>query len=87
MDVPRGEYPSVDKTLSLLTTTLMNARRNVTQIYRGASTAFYEGMKYIAKNMHEAENIVVIVVPRVLEMIYGRTMHTWYRGKERRQKS
>ncbi len=33
------------------------------------------------ENMHEAENTVVIVVPRVLEMIHGRIMKTIKSGK------
>ena len=41
-------------------------------LYRGASTAFCEGMKYITQNMKEAQNTVIIVVPRVLEMINDR---------------
>lgn len=41
-------------------------------LYRGASTAFCEGMKYISQNMKECQNSVLIVVPRVLELVYNR---------------
>lgn len=41
-------------------------------LYRGASTAFCEGLKYITKNMNEAQNTVFIAVPLVLEMIYDK---------------
>ena len=45
-------------------------------LYRGASTAFCEGMKYIAQNMKEAQNTFIIVVPRVLELFYDRIKKT-----------
>ena len=45
-------------------------------LYRGASTAFCEGMKYISRNMKEARNTVIIVVPRVLELIINRLNKT-----------
>lgn len=41
-------------------------------LYRGASTAFCEGLKYITKNMNEAQNTIFIAVPLVLEMIYDK---------------
>ncbi|MCI8284439.1 MAG: AMP-binding protein [Firmicutes bacterium] len=41
-------------------------------LYRGASTAFCEGLKYITSNMKEAGNTVFIAVPLVLDMIYDR---------------
>lgn len=41
-------------------------------LYRGASTAFCEGLKYITANMKEAGNTVFIAVPLVLDMIYDR---------------
>jgi long-chain acyl-CoA synthetase len=41
-------------------------------LYRGASTAFCEGLKYITKNINEAHNTVFIAVPLVLEMIYDK---------------
>ena len=52
-------------------------------LYRGASTAFSEGMKYIVKNMREAQNTVIIGVPRILEMIHNRIFKTVKKsGKE-----
>lgn len=41
-------------------------------LYRGASTAFCEGLKYITRNMAEAQNTVFVAVPLVLEMIYNK---------------
>lgn len=75
-----------DKTLSILPIhhTYECTLGMLLVLYRGASTAFCEGMKYIVKNMHEAENTVVIVVPRVLEMIHGRITKTIKKsGKEK----
>lgn len=48
-------------------------------LYRGASTAFCEGLKYITKNMEEAGNSVFIAVPLVLEMIYEKI---WKQAKK-----
>lgn len=39
-------------------------------LYRGASAAFFEGLKYITANMKEIHNTVLISVPLVNEMIY-----------------
>lgn len=39
-------------------------------LYRGASIAFYEGLKYVAKNMVEAQPTVLIAVPLILESLY-----------------
>ena len=41
-------------------------------LYRGASTAFCEGLHYISKNMNECHNSVFIAVPLLLEMIHSR---------------
>ncbi len=41
-------------------------------LYRGASTAFCEGLKYILQNLKEAQNTILIGVPLVFEMIYSR---------------
>ncbi len=75
MDVCRIAYilPS-DKTLSILPIhhTYECTLGMLLVLYRGASTAFCEGMKYISKNMKEAQNTVIIVVPRVLELIINR---------------
>ena len=62
-----------DKTLSILPIhhTYECTLGMLLVIYRGASTAFSEGMKYITQNMKEAQNTFIIVVPRVLEMVYS----------------
>lgn len=39
-------------------------------LYRGASSAFYEGLKYINKNLAEAEATILIGVPLIFESIY-----------------
>lgn len=65
---------TTDKTLSILPIhhTYECTLGMLLVLYRGASTAFCEGMKYITQNMKEAQNTVIIVVPRVLEMINDR---------------
>lgn len=75
MDVCRVcHVKASDKTLSLLPIhhTYECTLGMLLVLYRGASTAFCEGMKYIPQNMKEAENTIIIVVPRVLEMLHGR---------------
>ena len=75
MDVCRVcHVKASDKTLSLLPIhhTYECTLGMLLILYRGASTAFCEGMKYIPQNMQEAENTIIIVVPRVLEMLHGR---------------
>lgn len=75
MDVCRiAHILTTDKTLSLLPIhhTYECTLGMLLVLYRGASTAFCEGMKYITQNMKEAQNTVIIVVPRVLEMINDR---------------
>ncbi len=63
-----------DKTLSILPIhhTYECTLGMLLVLYRGASTAFCEGMKYISQNMKEAQNTFIIAVPRVLEMVYDR---------------
>lgn len=63
-----------DKTLSLLPIhhTYECTLGMLLVLYRGASTAFCEGFKYISQNMKEAQNTFIIVVPRVLELVYDR---------------
>lgn len=39
-------------------------------LYRGASTAFCEGLKYITKNLEEANPTVFLAVPLIFENIY-----------------
>lgn len=75
MDVCRVcHVKTSDKTLSVLPIhhTYECTLGMLLVLYRGASTAFCEGMKYIPQNMKEAQNTVIIVVPRVLEMLHGR---------------
>jgi len=75
MDVCRVcHVKASDKTLSLLPIhhTYECTLGMLLILYRGASTAFCGGMKYIPQNMKEAENTIIIVVPRVLEMLHGR---------------
>lgn len=75
MDVCRiAHILTTDKTLSILPIhhTYECTLGMLLVLYRGASTAFCEGMKYITQNMKEAQNTVIIVVPRVLEMINDR---------------
>jgi len=52
-------------------------------LYRGASTAFCEGLKYITTNLKEAQTTVLIAVPLVLEMVYNKIWKTVKKqGKE-----
>lgn len=41
-------------------------------LYRGASMAFYEGLKYVNKNLAEAQATVLIGVPLIFESIYDK---------------
>lgn len=41
-------------------------------LYRGASIAFFEGLKYINKNLAEAKATVLIGVPLIFESIYDK---------------
>ncbi len=75
-----------DKTLSILPIhhTYECTLGMLLVLYRGASTAFCEGIKYISQNMKEAQNTFIIVVPRVLEMVYDRIQKGIVRsGKEK----
>ncbi len=75
MDVCRiCQVHQSDKTLSILPIhhTYECTLGMLLVLYRGASTAFSEGMKYISQNMKEAQNTYIIAVPRVLEMVHDR---------------
>ncbi|MGN0710061.1 MAG: AMP-dependent synthetase/ligase [Anaerovoracaceae bacterium] len=77
MDVCRiAHIYTWDKTLSILPIhhTYECTLGMLLVLYRGASTAFCEGLKYIIKNMQEAHNTVFIAVPRMLEMIHDNIM-------------
>lgn len=67
-----------DKTLSILPIhhTYECTLGMLLVMYRGASAAFCEGMKYILQNMKEAHNTVLVGVPRILEMVHGRIWKT-----------
>ncbi len=45
-------------------------------LYRGASIAHSEGLKYISKNMNEIRNTFFIAVPLLVEMIYDKIWKT-----------
>ena len=45
-------------------------------LYRGASIAYSEGLKYISKNMLEIHNTFFIAVPLLLETVYDRIWKT-----------
>lgn len=53
-------------------------------LYRGASIAYSEGLKYISKNMLEIHNTFFIAVPLLLETVYDRIWKTARKqGKEK----
>lgn len=41
-------------------------------IYSGASAAFFEGLKYISKNLEEAKATILIGVPLIFESVYSK---------------
>jgi long-chain acyl-CoA synthetase len=61
-----------DRTLSILPIhhTFESTLGIALVLYRGASIAFYEGLKYINKNLAEAQATVLIGVPLIFESIY-----------------
>lgn len=63
-----------DRTLSILPIhhTFESTMGMSLVLYRGASTAFYEGLKYINKNLAEAKATVLIGVPLIFESIYDK---------------
>lgn len=87
MDVCRiAHILESDKTLSILPIhhTYECTLGMLLVLYRGASTAFCEGLRYIVQNMKEAHNTVLIAVPLVLEMIYSKIWKTAAKqGKEK----
>lgn len=44
----------------------------MTVLYQGGSIAFYEGLKYILKNMQEAKVSILVGVPLIVESIYSK---------------
>lgn len=51
----------------------------LTPIYRGASIAYCEGLKYIMKNMQEAKPTIFLAVPLIFEGIYKKI---WRQAKK-----
>lgn len=63
-----------DRTLSILPIhhTFESTMGMSLVLYRGASVAFYEGLKYITKNLAEAQATVLIGVPLIFESVYDK---------------
>jgi len=63
-----------DRTLSILPIhhTFESTMGMLLICYRGASAAFYEGLKYVNKNLVEAQATVLIGVPLIFESIYDK---------------
>lgn len=63
-----------DRTLSILPIhhTFESTMGMSLVLYRGASIAFYEGLKYVAKNLAEAEATILIGVPLIFESMYAK---------------
>ncbi|MBI3758127.1 MAG: AMP-binding protein, partial [Deltaproteobacteria bacterium] len=57
-----------------------------TVMVAGGMIAYAEGLTQIAQNLLEVEPTVVLTVPRLLEVIYGRIMRTVEAGSPQRQK-
>lgn len=63
-----------DRTLSILPIhhTFECTMGQLLVLYRGASTAYYEGLKHVTKNLAEAQATVLIGVPLIFESIYDK---------------
>ncbi len=63
-----------DRTLSILPIhhTFESTMGMALVLYRGASVAFFEGLKYINKNLAEAQATILIGVPLIFESIYDK---------------
>lgn len=75
MDTCKIAYVSPeDRTLSILPIhhTFESTMGMALVLYRGASIAFFEGLKYINKNLAEAQATVLIGVPLIFESIYDK---------------
>lgn len=75
MDTARVvEVYETDRTLSLLPIhhTFENTLGMMFVLYRGASAAFCEGLKYVAKNFAEAQATILVGVPLIFESIYSK---------------
>ncbi len=57
---------------------------NLTFLYCGASTAYFEGLKYIIQNLREVKATFFVLVPLIAEMLYDRIWkETKKAGKEK----
>ena len=57
-------------------------------LYRGASVAYCEGLRYIAKNMQESQPTMMLAVPAIFENIYGKIWENIRKqGKEKTVKT
>lgn len=75
MDTSKIAYVTKeDRTLSILPIhhTFESTLGVMFVLYRGASIAFSEGLKYLTKNLVEAEATVLIGVPLIFESIYDK---------------
>lgn len=63
-----------DRTLSVLPIhhTFESTLDIMTMLYNGGSIAFYEGLKYVSKNIAEAKCTILIGVPLIFEGMYGK---------------
>jgi long-chain acyl-CoA synthetase len=52
-----------------------------TVLFSGASTAFYEGLKYVSKNFKEAKASVLVAVPLIVESMYRKILKEAARTK------
>ncbi|MDD4583690.1 MAG: AMP-binding protein [Eubacteriales bacterium] len=65
---------SDDRTLSILPIhhTFECTLGILTVLYSGASSAFFEGLKYIAKNLVEAQATILVGVPLIFESVHNK---------------
>lgn len=63
-----------DRTLSILPIhhTFESTVDIMTVLYQGGSVAFFEGLKYVTKNMMEAQASILVGVPLIFESIYSK---------------
>lgn len=63
-----------DRTLSVLPIhhTFESSIGIMVVLFQGGSIAFYEGLKYILKNLQEAKSSIIVGVPLIIESIYNK---------------
>lgn len=63
-----------DRTLSILPIhhTFESTVDIMTVLYQGGSVAFFEGLKYVTKNLQEAQATILVGVPLIFESIYAK---------------